>query len=178
MATAQHATNTYSLPSNKKTINVVVGCMFVILVTVALSVIFAGRRRRSMRQTQAAKLSSCDRRDSIHSTKDSQLTFTITPLDTSNSKDSVYEKRRPISSSSSSSSHSPVPEIRITFPEEYDDMGQRRSGQVLLVRVGEHTECMEPMQERLPSYQKSDFDRFDSLDFDRDSDFNEKKLLV
>lgn len=177
MATADHAVNSQSLPSNGKAINVVIGCTFVILVTVALGAIIAGRRKRRLSQAQAVKLSLCDRRNSLHSTKDGRLTVTNTPLDTLNSKDSDYEKRKS-ASFSSSSLRSPVPEIRITFPEEYDDMGKRRSGQVLMLRVGEQTECMEPVQESLPSYQKNNSDRFESLDFDRDSDFNEKKLLV
>ena len=178
MATAHHAITAHPLPSDRKAINVVIGCSFVILITVALIAIVAGRRRRRLRQMQAVKLSLCDSRNSLHSTKDSRLTVTVTPLGAFDCEDSVHEKRKSASSSSSSSLQSPVPEIRITFPEEYDDMGKPRSGQVLLVRVGEHTECMEPIQESLPSYQKGDSDRFESLDFDRDSDFNEKRSLV
>lgn len=177
MATTDHAITSQSLPSNGKAINVVIGCTFVILVTVALGAIIAGRRKRRLLQAQAGKLPLCDRRNSLHSTKDGKLTVTVTPLGTPNPKGSDYEIRKS-ASSSSSSLHSPVPEIRITFPEEYDDMGKRRSGQVLMLRVGEHTECMEPVQEGLPPYQKNDSDRFESLDFDRDSDFNEKKSLV
>jgi hypothetical protein len=69
---------------------------------------------------------------------------------------------------------SPVPEIRITFPDEVDESGKRQSGRVVVVRVGEHSVGLEPVQEDLPPYQRDASDRFDSLDLDRIGGLKEK----
>lgn len=61
-----------------------------------------------------------------------------------------------------------VPEIRITFPDEHDESGRPRSGRVLLVRVGETSVGLEPMDdEQLPAYEKESSARFHSIDMDR-----------
>lgn len=72
-------------------------------------------------------------------------------------------------SSEPSSPSSPVPEIRITFPEEEDECGKRRSGRVVVVRISEAGGVgLEPYNDdHLPAYQKSDAERFQSLDLDR-----------
>ncbi|KMU90896.1 hypothetical protein CIHG_08552 [Coccidioides immitis H538.4] len=63
---------------------------------------------------------------------------------------------------------SPVPEIRITFPEEEDTNGTRRPGSVVVVRIGEKGGIgLEPYTESLPPYQANSSDRFQSLDLDR-----------
>ena len=64
---------------------------------------------------------------------------------------------------------SPVPEIRITFPEEEDEGGKRKSGRVVVVRISETGGVgLEPYNDdHLPPYQKSDAERFQSLDLDR-----------
>ncbi|KAF2858469.1 hypothetical protein K470DRAFT_221194 [Piedraia hortae CBS 480.64] len=38
-----------------------------------------------------------------------------------------------------------IPEIRITFPEEFDSMGKRHSGRVVVVRVGDTSIGLEPV---------------------------------
>ncbi|KOS18761.1 hypothetical protein ESCO_000201 [Escovopsis weberi] len=74
--------------------------------------------------------------------------------------------------------HSPdnVPEIHITFPDEHDDQGRRKSGRVVVVRVGENaTVGLEPMQEeQLPAYEKEANDQFYSIDFDDIGGLREK----
>jgi hypothetical protein len=63
---------------------------------------------------------------------------------------------------------SPVPEIRITFPDEVDEAGKQQSGRVVIVRVGDHSVGLEPVNnDDLPPYQRDSSDRFDSLDLDR-----------
>lgn len=69
---------------------------------------------------------------------------------------------------------SPVPEIRITFPDEVDESGKHQSGRVVVVRVGDHSVGLEPLQENLPAYQQNASDRFDSLDLDRMGGLKEK----
>lgn len=69
---------------------------------------------------------------------------------------------------------SPIPEIRITFPEEVDEGGHRKSGRVVVVRVGEHTVGMEPVSDSAPSYEQSEKERYESLDLDRMGGLKEK----
>jgi hypothetical protein len=69
---------------------------------------------------------------------------------------------------------SPVPEIRITFPDEIDESGKQQSGRVVVVRVGDHSVGLEPVHENLPPYQRDASDRFDSLDLDRMGGLKEK----
>ena len=64
---------------------------------------------------------------------------------------------------------SPIPEIRITFPEEEGAAGKRQSGRVVVVRISEQGGLgLEPYnEESLPPYQSSESGRFESLDLDR-----------
>ena len=81
----------------------------------------------------------------------------------------VYNEKQNLMENSSSPPASPgeIPEIRITFPEEEDESGKRRSGRVVVVRVGDTGVGLEPMDENLPPYTRSDSERFHSLDMER-----------
>ncbi|KAG5297076.1 hypothetical protein I7I48_06083 [Histoplasma ohiense] len=95
--------------------------------------------------------------------------------------------------------HSPVPEIRITFPEEEDATGKRMSGRVVVVRISEKGGIgLEPLdegrkdgayqarggaeetEESLPPYQRqpggNENERFQSLDLERMGGLKEKEL--
>ncbi|KAK5989994.1 hypothetical protein PT974_08257 [Cladobotryum mycophilum] len=84
------------------------------------------------------------------------------------------------------SPHSPpdspdnVPEIHITFPDEHDEQGRRKSGRVVVVRVGDNaTVGLEPMQEeQLPAYEKEAKGHFYSIDFDDIGGLKEKDHSV
>ena len=71
-----------------------------------------------------------------------------------------------------------VPEIRITFPDEHDEAGRRKSGRVLVVRVGDHNAVgMEPVpeaEEQLPAYEKESKTQFYSIDMDQIGGLKEK----
>jgi len=68
-----------------------------------------------------------------------------------------------------------VPEIRITFPDEQDESGRRKSGRVVIVRVGEKGIGLEPVRdEQLPAYEKESGERFHSIDMDRIGGLKEK----
>lgn len=80
------------------------------------------------------------------------------------------EKEFGPSSSEPPSPTSPVPEIRITFPEEYDATGKRMSGRVVVVRVGNGAGGgvgLEPVGEddQLPAYDARE--GFHSIDLER-----------
>ena len=70
---------------------------------------------------------------------------------------------------------SPVPEIRITFPDE-DEKGQKRKSQVMVLKIGERGAVgLEPYHEEpLPPYQKSN-ERLESLDLERLGGLREKQ---
>ena len=70
-----------------------------------------------------------------------------------------------------------VPEIRITFPEEEEVDGKRRSGRVVVVNISETGGVgLEPYNdEHLPAYQKSDSERFQDLDLERIGGLKELK---
>lgn len=81
----------------------------------------------------------------------------------------IYNEKQALINGSSSPSLSPIPEIRITFPEEQDESGKRKSGRVVIVRIGETGGVgLEPChQDDLPPYQTSDSEKFESLDLER-----------
>ncbi|KAJ9301334.1 hypothetical protein DTO271G3_1469 [Paecilomyces variotii] len=88
----------------------------------------------------------------------------------------VYDEKRNLMENSSSPPSSPVPEIRITFPEEEDEAGKRKSGRVVVVRISETGGVgLEPCHEDLPPYQSDDAERFQSLDLERMGGLKEKQ---
>lgn len=90
----------------------------------------------------------------------------------------VYDEKRSLMESSSGLPSSPVPEIRITFPEEEDESGKRKSGRMVVVRISDTGGVgLEPCNEELPPYQSSDADRFHSLDIERMGGLKEKDDL-
>jgi len=126
--------------------------------------------RRARKQAEVeAQLPLYEKRQSGHN----RLTITAMPY---KGRDSVvvYSEKQELMRSSPHSPTSPVPEIRITFPDEVDESGKRQSGRVVVVRVGDHSVGLEPLQEDLPAYQRDASDRFDSLDLDRIGGLKEK----
>lgn len=90
----------------------------------------------------------------------------------------VYDEKSSMMSNPPSPPLSPenVPEIRITFPDEQDESGRRKSGRVVVVRIGETSVGLEPLKEdeQLPAYQKETGDRFHSIDMERIGGLKEK----
>ncbi|KAJ4403291.1 hypothetical protein N0V85_005133 [Neurospora sp. IMI 360204] len=92
----------------------------------------------------------------------------------------VFKDGQPMLANPASPPHSPdnVPEIHITFPDEQDDQGRRRSGRVLVVRLGESTNSigLEPRQdEQLPAYEKESNSQFVSVDIEKIGGLKEKE---
>ncbi|ELR08522.1 hypothetical protein VC83_00431 [Pseudogymnoascus destructans] len=91
------------------------------------------------------------------------------------------EKRRHSSRSSSPGSgpSSPVPEIRITFPDDVDGQGRQLKGRVVVVRVGEKGGVgLEPVRdEQLPKYER-DGKKWDELDMELMGGLKEKKEFL
>lgn len=88
----------------------------------------------------------------------------------------VYDEKRSLMEDTSAPPANAVPEIRITFPEEEDDAGKRKSGRMVVVRISDAGGVgLEPCNEELPPYQSSDADRFHSLDIERMGGLKEKE---
>ncbi|TDZ18392.1 hypothetical protein C8034_v006716 [Colletotrichum sidae] len=87
--------------------------------------------------------------------------------------------RSPMLQNPQSAPHSPdnVPEIHITFPDEQDEGGRRKSGRVLVVRVGDGGSVgLEPVRdEQLPAYEKDSKSQFYSVDMDSIGGLKEKE---
>ncbi|KAK1466870.1 hypothetical protein CMEL01_10863 [Colletotrichum melonis] len=87
--------------------------------------------------------------------------------------------RSPMLQNPQSAPHSPdnVPEIHITFPDEQDEGGRRKSGRVLVVRVGDGGSVgLEPVRdEQLPAYEKDSKSQFYSVDIDSIGGLREKE---
>lgn len=103
-------------------------------------------------------------------------------IETRNGRSSVvlYNKDgQPMLANPNSPPHSPdnVPEIHITFPEEEDESGKRKSGRVVVVRVGDNAAVgLEPLDEdQLPAYEKESSSHFYSIDMDDIGGLREKE---
>lgn len=115
--------------------------------------------------------------DHIYKRRSKTRRLTITTSASSNRESTfVLEEKETFIATTDSPPESPIPEIRITFPEEVDEQGKRQSGRVVVVRVGEHSVGLEPVHEQLPPYQQSESERFQSLDLDRIGGLKEKDM--
>ena len=135
------------------------------------------RRRRNSAKQAELSLPTTNRPTSRISNH-RRLTITATPYGRKSESIMVYNEKKNLMDNSSSPPPSPVPEIRITLPEEVDDAGKRLSGRVVVVRIGETGGVgLEPCaEENLPPYQKTETERFQSLDLDRMGGLSEKEL--
>jgi len=127
--------------------------------------------RRYRRSKNAAGLPGHNKKKVNHR----RLAVTASPDGRHSKSIFVYNDKQELLDSSLSPPQSPLPEIRITFPEEVDDSGKRQSGRVVVVHVGDKGDLgLEPVDEHLPTYQQSASDRFHSLDLERIGGLKEK----
>ncbi|EEQ30336.1 hypothetical protein McanMca71_002172 [Microsporum canis] len=147
---------------NPTLVNLLIALLAIILFTMTLvGILMLLNRRRRMQKRRQSELPLYDK--TAHNRR---LTITAT----SYGQCVVDEK-----DASSGRPSSPVPEIRITFPEEEDAAGKRTSGRVVVVRIGEKGGIgLEPCNEDLPPYQSDSTERFQSLDLDRMGGLKEK----
>ena len=146
-----------------------------VLVFVSLSLIGALYVVRKIRRNRAIARQSLPQYNDIPSGPNRRLTITATPYAGRKSSIYVYDEKSSMLDSPTTPT-SPVPEIRITFPDEQDESGKRKSGRVVVVRVGETGVGLEPLseEEQLPAYQKENGERFHSIDMDRIGGLKEK----
>lgn len=136
-------------------------------------------RAQKMRADGGASGSPPQYNDVVHDGSKNHHRLTI---ETRNGRSSVvlYNKDgQPMLANPNSPPHSPdnVPEIHITFPEEEDESGKRKSGRVVVVRVGDNAAVgLEPLDEdQLPAYEKESSSHFYSIDMDDIGGLREKQ---
>jgi len=158
-------------PNNHTMINLLVVLLVLLIVAILLvgGLYFMRQRKRSRKMSELPVYS--EKRVSTSSTRSNHRRITIRPSESLY----VYQEKQSLIANSSSPPPSPIPEIRITFPEEFDESGKRQSGRVVVVRVGDSSVGLEPVSENLPPYQQSESDRFQSLDLDRIGGLTEKE---
>lgn len=81
----------------------------------------------------------------------------------------VYDDKMNLVSRSDNAQAGPVPEIRITFPDEDGQCGRNASDRIVVVKISDSGNIgLEPLHsEQLPPYQRQDAGRFQSLDLNR-----------
>lgn len=131
------------------------------------------RRKRLARQRQNASLLPSYHQSSHHRS----VSMTNIPTIGRNDSVFVYDEKMNLIANSSSPPSSAVPEIRLTFP---DDDGQQQKGRMVVVHVTDTGSVgMSPLdRDPLPPYQRSDAERFQSLDLDRIGGLREKEPLT
>lgn len=140
----------------------------------ALALICLRRKRIAARQQQNQSLLPSYHNHSAHHRSASRSNI---PTIGRNDSIFVYDEKMNLIANSSSPPSSAVPEIRLTFPDEEGNSGQQQTGRVVVVHVTDTGSIgMAPLyQEPLPPYQRSDADRFQSLDLDRIGGLREKE---
>ncbi|KAK4169249.1 hypothetical protein QBC43DRAFT_59131 [Cladorrhinum sp. PSN259] len=148
--------------------------IFVGLLAFAILLLFRRRQRRNAGMN--------DTLPQYHEVKKSGNHRRLT-IDTGNGRSSVIVFNngggQPMLSNPRSPPHSPdnVPEIHITFPDEQDDQGRPKSGRVVVVRVGDTTVGLEPLNdEQLPAYEKESSTQFYSVDIEKIGGLKEKEF--
>lgn len=166
--------------------NVISLLIIVLSVLVVLGLLLVGvlvvlkRVRRNQRQRSESGLPQYNDVVQDNSNKHTSTHPQRLTIETRNGRSSVLVMKdgQPMLANPSSPPHSPdnVPEIHITFPEEEDESGRRKSGRVLVVRVGDNaTVGMEPLdEEQLPAYEKEGAHQFYSIDMDDIGGLKEK----
>lgn len=149
--------------------------VLVLLAILSTAALFILRHIRKQRK-RADSLPAYEEKPPTRTSNHRRLTITAAPFGWKSESIYVYQEKQNLIDNSSSPPPSPIPEIRITFPEEVDESGKRQSGRVVVVRVGEHSVGLEPLQEDLPPYERDSPERFQSLDLDRIGGLKEKDL--
>ncbi|KAH6850076.1 hypothetical protein B0I37DRAFT_370650 [Chaetomium sp. MPI-CAGE-AT-0009] len=161
--------------NNKTVVNILIALLvlvFVGLVAFALLVLLRRKRRQRMMNETLPQ---------YHDVKRTGNHRRLT-IQTGNGRSSVIvvdNNGQPMLANPHSPPHSPdnVPEIHITFPDEQDDQGRPKSGRVVVVRVGETSVGLEPLDdEQLPAYEKESKTQFYSIDMDKIGGLKEKEF--
>lgn len=159
--------------NNRDTMNIMIAVLCLVFFGLILaSVLLYLRRVRQQRRTVPV-----DAPPAYKDLRPSHLTIQTTDKHGRSSMVVIGKDGEPMLSNPRSPPHSPdnVPEIRITFPDELDDSGKKQDGRVVLVRMGETSVGLEPVNdEPLPVYEKENNSQFYSIDMEKIGGLKEK----
>ncbi|CAD6501800.1 BgTH12-02046 [Blumeria graminis f. sp. triticale] len=142
----------------------------IMLLSATLYFIRTSRRRRALARQQILPMhENSHSMNSYHPRRQQRSQYN------SEKQFSMYSEKSLPGNSFDSSSES-IPEIRITFPDEQDEAGRRKSGRVVVVRVGETGIGLEPLkpEDQLPAYEENSGGHFHCVDMDRIGGLKEK----
>lgn len=150
-------------------VNLLIALLVLVLLILGLvsALLFMRRRRRGKQSVLPVHNGQC-------STSSHHRGVTVS----TNKQESLYviDEKKDLVENSNSSPTSPVPEIRITFPDEEDASGKRTSGKMVTVRISDKGGVgLEPCDEKLPPYQSNGNERLQSLDLERMGGLKEKQ---
>ncbi|KAL2107251.1 hypothetical protein VUR80DRAFT_5515 [Thermomyces stellatus] len=159
---------------DRDTINVLIIVLSLVVLGLSLaSVLLYIRRVRQQR-----RMTPTGAPPAYKDVRPSHLTIETTDKHGRSSMVVIGKDGEPMLSNPRSPPHSPdnVPEIRITFPDEMDDTGKKQDGRVVLVRMGETSIGLEPVDdEPLPAYEKENKSQFYSIDMEKIGGLKEKE---
>lgn len=160
---ARH-TDAQTQPISHTMVNLIIALLILLICALLLvaGLLFMRRRRRARKVEELLPMYNDKHLStaSIVSSTTSHRRIMVRPRESI----TVYQQPTKYAAESDAPS-SPIPEIRITFPEEVDAHGKRQSGRVVVVRVGDTTVGLEPVSESLPAYHDEDRG-FQSLDLE------------
>jgi len=146
--------------------------VLVILASCLVGILYLLRRQRQVEKPALLP---------THHRCPSQRRLTISATSGFGRAESMYvvDEKRDLMKELSSGPTSPIPEIRITFPDDTDTSGKRQSGRVVVLRIADSGSVgMEPFaDDHLPPYHQGDADRFQSLDLERIGGLKEKEEM-
>lgn len=152
-------------------VNLLIALLVLLVISICMcgALLFFRHRRRSRKAINGLPLYN-EKRDSGSSMASSLRR----PFSKTTESVYVLQEKQNLLDNSEEPRTAGVPEIRLTFPEEFDADGKRTSGRCVIVRVSESGVGLEPVQEKCPAYKSSEGERFQSLDLDRVGGLTEK----
>lgn len=176
-----HSTNPTGIKLTPTTVNLTIALFVLVLVASSLALglyLIRLRRRRIANNDVDDDASSMYDEKLSKSSKGRSLTVRAAPYLGRRQSTHVYEEKRMLIENSCSPPSSPdlIPEIRITFPEEEDESGRRKSGRVVIVRVGETGLGLEPLtNDSTQAHRKNSADSFHSIDLEHIGGLKERR---
>jgi len=162
--------------SNSNLVNLLIALLSLVFLGMVLLAMFFGLRR--VRKQKQLREQTLPQYQDVKRTSNHRRLTIETKGGVGRSSVIIFKDGQPMLANPQSPPHSPdnVPEIHITFPDEEDKQGRRKSGRVVVVRLSEGSNVgLEPVNdEQLPAYEKESNTQFYSIDMNQIGGLKEK----